>query len=392
MKKRINRSELVFTIVVSIACVIIALLPIHFGEPVSKDAERVPAKILSADNSDLESYGAIHVGGQRLTFKVLRGKFKGEILEAHNSLIGKLELDKLFQAGDKALVTIGLKPEGDIAYITVVDHYRINTELILFIIFVLGLVWYAGITGLKALLSFVFTVLTIWKLLIPGFLIGIQPVLLSLLLVSIMTAAIIFLVGGTNKKGLVAFIGAEAGIALTCLLSVLFGRAFKIHGAIKPFSETLLSSGYPHLDLTAIFQSGIFLAAAGAVMDIAMDVSASMCEVKEKRPEIGMKELLLSGFQVGRAVIGTMTTTLLFAYSGSFTALLMAFMAKGVPLINILNLSYVSSEILQTLTGSFGLVMVAPLTAFAGSYIYTKSTKTTKIQSDAIEDNKRLAK
>jgi uncharacterized membrane protein len=50
-------------------------------------------------------------------------------------------------------------------------------------------------------------------------------------------------------------------------------------------------------------------------------------------------ELIKSGFSVGRAVVGTMTTTLLLAYSGGYTALLMVFMAQGTPTVNIFNLT-----------------------------------------------------
>ncbi|MCC8164815.1 MAG: YibE/F family protein, partial [Planctomycetes bacterium] len=40
----------------------------------------------------------------------------------------------------------------------------------------------------------------------------------------------------------------------------------------------------------------------------------------------------------------------------------------------ILNLSYVSAEILHTLAGSFGLVLVAPITAVIGSLLYVRRT------------------
>ena len=65
-----------------------------------------------------------------------------------------------------------------------------------------------------------------------------------------------------------------------------------------------------------------------------------------------------------------MTTTLLFAYSGSFTFVLMVFMAQGMPMEYIFNISYVSAEILLTLVGSFGLVLVAPVTAVLGGLMY----------------------
>jgi uncharacterized membrane protein len=104
-------------------------------------------------------------------------------------------------------------------------------------------------------------------------------------------------------------------------------------------------------------------------MDIAMDIGASMEEIVLHKPEVSRKELIRSGFSVGRAVVGTMTTTLLLAYSGGYTALLMVFMAQGTPGINIVNLGYVAAEILHTLVGSFGLVLVAPITAVVGGFL-----------------------
>ena len=107
-------------------------------------------------------------------------------------------------------------------------------------------------------------------------------------------------------------------------------------------------------------------------MDIAMDLSASMYELKQNDPEISRRALLRSGFNIGRAVIGTMTTTLLLAYTGGFTALLMLFMAQGIPLVNIVNYNFIAAEILHTMVGSFGLVLTAPLTAVIGSVLLSR--------------------
>jgi uncharacterized membrane protein len=86
-------------------------------------------------------------------------------------------------------------------------------------------------------------------------------------------------------------------------------------------------------------------------------------------PNLSRPRLIRSGFAVGRAIMGTMTTTLLLAYSGGFISLLMVFMAQGTPLINILNLKYISSEILHTVIGSIGLVTVAPFTAITSGFL-----------------------
>ena len=70
--------------------------------------------------------------------------------------------------------------------------------------------------------------------------------------------------------------------------------------------------------------------------------------------------------------MGTMTTTLLFAYSGGYIALLMVFMAQGTPVDHILNYKYVAAEIIHTVIGSFGLVTVAPFTALCAGVFLTR--------------------
>ena len=93
---------------------------------------------------------------------------------------------------------------------------------------------------------------------------------------------------------------------------------------------------------------------------------------KKPRNSIALSwwEAAKSGMNVGRAAMGTMTTTLLFAYSGGYVALLMVFMAQGTPISNILNYKYVAAEMIHTVIGSFGLVTVAPFTALcAGLFL-----------------------
>ena len=102
-----------------------------------------------------------------------------------------------------------------------------------------------------------------------------------------------------------------------------------------------------------------------------MDIAASIDEVKNKKPDIQFWELFSSGMAVGRSVVGTMTTTLLLAYSGGYTALLMNFMGEGLKLKQILNINFVASEILNIFVGSFGVVAVAPFTAIIGAVMYS---------------------
>lgn len=385
--ERFDKKDIILVIILFFATVVLLIIPHGFEREEADNTERVRALVLETDNSDVKQYGIVKQGDQDILVRLLSGRSDGRELRAKHGLIGKMDLDTLFAPGDTALAVVHYGPEGEeIINVNLVDKYRIHVELILFILFALLLLFFAGWTGAKALLSFAFSAAAIWKLMLPAFLYGINPVLVSLGIVSVLTAAIIFLIGGVRVRGLAAFFGSMSGILLTCLFSLLFGKAFGIHGAVKQFSETLLYSGFPHLDLTQIFLAGIFLASSGAVMDIAIDIAASMKEVYDKHPLISRFDLIKSGFAVGRAVIGTMTTTLLLAYSGGYASMLMVFMAQGTPGGNILNLNYVAAEILHTLVGSFGLVLVAPATAVIAGFLYTRKRTDPQIRQAAVSE------
>jgi len=349
--------------------IILFKLPTGFEERVAKKAVRCKGKVIAVDNSEVHQRSIIRTGDQRVTMKLLNGPFKGQVVKGNNPLLGQMDLDKIFEKGDTALVVLSLNEKGEITFVNPQAHYRLGLEVILLCLFALALILFGGWTGAKALLSFLFAGLMLWKILVPFMLRGYDPVLISLLVVAVLTGVIIFLVAGLNRKGIVAFLGAFLGVLTSCLMALYFTRKFHVHGAVLPFAETLLYSGFAHLNLTKIYIAAVFIAASGAVMDLAMDVAASMHEVVSKREDISMLEAIRSGFSVGRAVVGTMTTTLLLAYSGGYITLLMAFMAQGVPLTNLFNLIYVAAEVLKTVVGSFGLVMVAPFTAMVGGFV-----------------------
>jgi len=369
-----QKKDILFAFTMLVLSILVFFIPTGFQSPYPKGSSTwAKARILSVDNSTVKTIGPSKHGSQQLEVEIVTGAFKGRRFPATNNLLGKKELDKYFSMGNHAFVVLDLTPDQtDVAHVNVIDHYRLDASLILFVTFILVLVGFAGWIGFKALISFLFSAAVILKLLLPLLLHGWNPVLLTLIIVCILTFVIIFLVAGFTHKGLVAFIGSMGGVLVTALLSILFTNLFKIHGAVRPFSEALLYMGFDYLSLPQLFMAGIFLASSGAVMDLSMDISAAMGEIIQKHPQIRRRELILSGFTVGRHVVGTMTTTLLLAYTGGYTALLMTFIAQGVPVANIINMIYVSAEMIHTMVGSFGLVLVAPITAITGGYLYRR--------------------
>ena len=287
---------------------VLLFLPTGYEDAVIyKGTERCSAEVVSVDDSKIISTGLIKSGEQSCRVRFEGGMFQGQEAEGVNMLTGSLQTDKIFVPGDRVLVVISHKGE-EILSVNLIDHYRIDKEAILAGCFVVLLFVFAGVSGIRAILSFVLTVLTIWKVLVPAYLNGMQPVLLGLGIVLFLTIMIITLVYGFDRRSFAAVSGSFLGILTTCVLGMIFTDAFRIHGAIMTNSESLIYSGYEHLNLTQIFMASIFIGASGAVMDLSVDITSAVQEVVLKKPDITKKEAILSGMTVGRAAMGTMTT------------------------------------------------------------------------------------
>ena len=358
-----------------LAIALLWFLPTGYeGALLYQEAERCTAQVVATDDSAIIDTGLVRSGEQRCTLKLLDGAFAGQTVTGINMLNGSLEQDKLYVPGDQALVVVS--HDGDtITNVTMSDHYRLGWEGVLAALFALFLILFAGRTGIRAIASFALTVLTLWKVLVPLYLKGFNPIWVGLVITLFLTVLIIALVYGFDRRCAAAVSGACLGVLVTCVLGIVFTNLFQIHGAVMAYSESLLYAGYQHLNLTQIFMASIFIGASGAVMDLSVDITSAVYEVVEKRPDISRWEAARSGMNVGRAAMGTMTTTLLLAYSGGYVALLMVFMAQGTPVDNILNYKYVASEIIHTVVGSFGLVTVAPFTALTSGFLLAGRTE-----------------
>ncbi|MCI6365178.1 MAG: YibE/F family protein [Spirochaetia bacterium] len=369
----ISKKNVVFILIFFAIIAALLALPTGFEDARQfKDAEKCNVLVEAVDNSSLINTGLIRTGQQVCTVRFLSGKFKMQTAEGWNMLGGSLSQDKFFRPGDKAQAVVH-HDDGEIISVNLIDYYRMDGELLLALAFAVFLVVFARGVGLRSVFSFAITILVLWKILVPLFLKGHNPIFVGLAAVAIMTFVILTLVYGFDKKLLSSFCGAMSGIVFAMVLSIICTSSFHIHGAVMANSEALLYSGFQDLNLTQIFMASVCVGASGSVMDLSVDITSAVSEVVRNCPGISRKEAIKSGLTVARAAMGTMTTTLLLAYSGTCIATLMTFMAQGTPVYNILNNNIVAAEIINTIAGSFGLAMTAPLTAVIAGTVLAKS-------------------
>lgn len=356
------------SIVVLGIIILLILMPNEFENEGYKNFQQVKAKILDVDNSQVRYMGILVSGLQVCELEILQGPNKGSVIQADNLLSGSLETDTFYEVDDKALVLVDFRDTNSIKA-TLVDLYRLPYEFILIMIFALILVSFAGWVGVRAILSFIFTLLAIFKILIPFFLKGYDPIIIGAGVTIMISVVTILLVYGWNRQFISAALSSITGTIFTAVIAYVSVNVFQIHGAVMESSESLLYAGYSGLNLTSIFIASIFITSSGAITDVAVDITSALQELKEKKPEISVKELIASGMVIGKNNLATMTTTLLLAYSGGYIGLLMVFVAQGTPLISILNLNYIAAEILNTMVGSIGLGLVAPLSAVITGFL-----------------------
>ncbi len=375
MIKNINRKEVVFIVVLLIAITIITILSTGFHRQEYLFTEGVRAKVISVNNMGIHSSGIFKLGDQSALIEIETGSRRGEQIQANNMLTGTLSSDKIFRPGDKAWVLIGFDEDNNINFANMIDHYRIDKEILLIACFAVVIIMFSGYTGIRTLLSFAFALLSIWKILIPAMLKGYNPLIAALIVGNILTVVTLLLVAGFSKKAYAAIISAVTCSFATCVLAIIFGNLFNIHGAVMEGAESLLYAGFMKLDLTSIFQAGIYLASSGAILDLAIDISSALEEIINNNPNVTKAGLIKSGLNIGKSVVGSQTTTLLFAYMGSYITVMMVYVAQGTPIMNILNSKVIASEILHTFVGCLGLVLVSPLTSLISGLIFEKEKR-----------------
>ena len=228
-----------------------------------------------------------------------------------------------------------------------------------------GLLIYVGRKkGFYSLISIGLTVLLITHALSPLILIGINPVLATILICIASTAATMYLVGGFNAKSTSAVIGAMLSLLFAGLLSYI--TMFTAH--LTGFTEEnsmFLYTAHPELDFIGITISTMILATLGAVMDVAMSIASTINEIYITDNTKTVKDLFISGMNVGRDIIGTMANTLILVYLGGSLPLLL--LAGNIDLQKFINLNQVVTETASALIGSIAIVICVPFTAVAAS-------------------------
>ncbi|MCL2216040.1 MAG: YibE/F family protein [Defluviitaleaceae bacterium] len=322
-------------------------------------------EVISDQTSVHES--GLRMGRQDLLVEIISGEHRGRIVEAVNTLL--VGNSVYAQVGQRLVIYFESSPGH---YFARVHSYQRATGIYIVVLFLIGLMAAVfGKSGLRSAFSLIFTFVVIIFLLIPLITMGAPPALLTFGLSLCIVSVSLISIMGFEKKTYVSIAGTTIGIILYALFYLIIGWVLSITGFNVEAISTLIVIDF-NVGLSELLFCAILIASLGAVMDVAVSLASVMAELSEANPKAGLKSLFTSGMKVGRDMIGSSTSTLILAFTGTFFISLLLFRLNNLQYNMLINRVDIAIEVLRAVSASAAMILCAPATAMIGAWAYTK--------------------
>ncbi len=325
------------------------------------------AVVLEVVQDNVQESGQ-YVGQQTVRLVLKSGDRKGHTVEAKSSssylygahcVPGMKVIAAVNESGDNLYVTVySIDRSGQLALIA---------ALFLLIIWALG-----GKQGLNSALGLIFTFICIIWMFIPLIYRGVSPIAASILVAVITTVVTMYLIGGVTTKTAASIAGTVTGVIISGVLAFAFGRFTKISGYnVSDIEQLEYVAQMTDVKIGELLYAGILISALGAIMDVSMSVSSSIHEIVLRAPGLDRRELFLSGIRVGRDMMGTMSNTLILAFTGTSINMLVFLYSYGYSVNQIINMYSIGIEIIQGISATMGVILTVPLSSYINAVLLT---------------------
>lgn len=300
-------------------------------------------------------------GGKEIYYKqslraiVLNSEWKGKSVTLENEYSYSGVLNQKYHKGDRVLVNVnGDSQSGTIRGLKRDVHLAaLIGALILLLIF---------ITGKKGLLT-ISTLVVNAGIFIIGFsyFLKDEDILQICNIMSVLFAVgTLLLLNGFNKRTFAAI------VSTLCVLAAIMG----IFDAVMAYEGALDYSTMEYLgsldNPSELFRAEVMLAGLGAIMDVAVTISAALGEILHKNPEVTFFQLFRSGREIGYDIMGTMMNVLLFVFGCGLIPSFLIRMNNDIGFLTIVRL-HIPYEICRFLIESIGIVLTIPISILIAS-------------------------
>ena len=323
-------------------------------------------EILSEELSD-STVGS----GQKLGLQTLAVRLPdGQTVEIDNYLT---EMHNVYaRPGQRVIVCVDAT-EGVTPYYSIYNYDRTTGLMALGGVFLLLMLLVGGRKGFDAFMAIGFTVLFLIQVALPKIFCGGDPVLVGFSVVLLSTAVTLLLLHGPTLSCLLGACVTLLGEIAACLLFWGFSHILHLTGfQTESAEDLLLIAQNTGLQVRTLLHTGTMIASLGAVMDVAVSILSSLREVARAEQTPSTRGLFRSGMNIGRDMIGTMSNTLIFAFTGGALATMLVFYSYGVQFHQLLSSDYLTLELTQGLCSTAAVILTVPAAALVAACIYPR--------------------
>ena len=370
-----KRLSILFITVVIFLCTVNTSFASEASMPEEPVMEIYRAKVLKIkENIRTEHTEAkITIITQKADIQILNGELKGKIVDVENTTSGdNPAYNIVLKEGDMVAVSME-RWENEERVFRVIGYERTRYVYQLIGIFLVLLIVAGGWKGLKSIVSLGVTIGLVFYVMIPLLLKGINPILISIGVCAVATIITMLVITGWNKKSLAAIIGTIGGITVGGSVAYLYGLLARLTGLSGQEEQMLLYIPQQvKFDFRGLLFAGILIGALGAAMDVSVSIASALTELMHKDKNLPFRQILKHGMNIGKDIMGTMSNTLILAYTGGALSMIILFVAYPRPVNLIMNFDFVATEIIRSITGSIGLIFAIPITAISFALMHKK--------------------
>jgi uncharacterized membrane protein len=200
-------------------------------------------------------------------------------------------------------------------------------------------------------------------------------------------ATTLYLVYGWTLKTHAAAVGMLIALLITGLLSGYFVNLTRLTGYSDENAMFLVQMAEAQINLRGLVLAGMLIGALGVLDDLVATQSSAVFELRAADPQLNLRDLHNSAMRIGRDHVAATVNTLFLAYAGAALPMLLLFSLSGERYGYLVNLEFVTVEIVRTLVGSIGLILAVPITTLLASLLALHNHRLGKLRRYLGPDN-----
>ena len=330
-----------------------------YKNPIVRVTNIVKSKIREGENKEIYYK-------ETATGIIENGKYKNNIITFDNYSTTSGVYDDSLYKGCELLVELN---EDGSKVLSIINIKRDKYIVLLIVLFIDMLIIVGKKQGLKTMISLIINVfislgaISLYKILNINILLLFIPISIFFIVFSL------FCTNGFNKKTNIAIISAIISTFISFLLAYVLIHIYedKIPFWFMDYAEAFR-------DYKNLFYVNILLCGLGAIMDISITMSSSLNELVVKNPLISRKELIKSGKEIAKDIVGSMVNVMFFTIYSGVIPLGILVIRNNMPLSVVIT-NYGEIEMIRILTGCISIVLSIPISLYIAMFFLKKENK-----------------